>query len=57
MKRIREQTCQKRLFQCDVCGAITPATKMRHRGATLPGHRKTMYCFFCKKRTDFTQIE
>lgn len=46
---------QKRLFQCTVCGTVSPATK--YKGITIPGHLKTMYCRTCKDDTDHIQIE
>lgn len=46
---------QKRLFQCQVCGTVSPATK--YKGITIPGHVKTMYCRTCKDDTDHIQIE
>ena len=46
---------QMRVFACSVCGATAPALK--HRGRTLPGHVKHMYCRRCREITEHTQIE
>lgn len=46
---------QVRIFQCPVCGKLTPATK--RKGRTVAGHIKTMYCFGCKDIRDMVQID
>lgn len=46
---------QKRLFVCQICGNVTPATK--RLGTTREGHVKTMWCWKCRKETDHIQAE
>lgn len=46
---------QKRLFECPVCGFVSPALK--RKGTTKPGHIKTMLCVCCGVDTDHVQIE
>lgn len=45
---------QVRTFECQECGAVTPATKIH--GRTQPGHLKDMYCYVCKEITLHIQI-
>lgn len=44
-----------RVFICIDCCNKLVMTKTRH--TTAPGHIKTAYCPFCKKRTVWLQLE
>lgn len=49
-----KNTTQRR-FKCPECLTIQTAPKSSSR-MTAVGHIKTMYCPWCKKTQDFTQV-
>lgn len=54
-QKAKDWTCQVRIFRCDVCGHKRPATK--RKGRTVAGHKKNMWCPWCKDTTEHTQTE
>ena len=47
---------QMRLFRCEECGTVAPATKRRNKRTAI-GHIKTMWCYVCREVRDHVQIE
>lgn len=44
-----------RFFRCPGCANIFSASKLEHQ--TTNGHIKTIWCPFCKKDMDMTQVD
>lgn len=54
-RNVDMRNVQMRLFRCEVCGAVAPASK--RKGKTNPGHLKHMFCVVCGRQTEHIQIE
>ena len=55
-RRSKRSSREIRIFCCPVCGGIMYAPK-KSCGRTVIGHKKKLWCPYCRREKNFEQIE